>query len=180
VKHRHNRISVVGTSGSGKTTVAAEIAKRLNIRHVELDALHWKPGWTEASLDEFRRQVDETTSEESWVVDGNYSKVRDIVWGKAETVVWLDLSFGVVFWRVLRRTISRIMTGEELWSGNRECLGALIGPDSMPLWVLKTFWRRKKEYPELLRSPDYSHLLMIRLTSSREIREWLDSLSPEH
>ena len=180
MKHRHNRISVVGTSGSGKTTVASEIARRLNIRHVELDALHWKPGWTEASLDEFRRQVDETTSEESWVVDGNYSKVRDIVWGKAETVVWLDLSFRVVFWRILRRTISRILTGEELWSGNRERLGALIGPDSMPLWVLKTYWRRKKEYPELLRSADYSHLLMIRLTSIQEIREWLDSLSHEN
>ena len=180
MKHRHHRISVIGTSGSGKTTVAAEIAERLNIRHVELDALHWKPGWREAPLDEFRRRVDETTSGESWVVDGNYGKVRDIVWGKAETVVWLDLPFSVVFWRVLWRTISRIFTGEELWSGNRENLGSLIGPDSMPLWVLKTYWRRKKEIPELLRRAEYSHLAVIRLRSSREIREWLGSLSPGH
>jgi hypothetical protein len=81
---------------------------------------------------------------------------------------------------VLWRTISRIMTGEELWSGNRERFGALVGPDSMPLWVLKTYWRRKKEYPELLQRAEYSHLVVIRLRSSREIREWLDSLSPEH
>jgi adenylate kinase family enzyme len=180
VKHRHHRISVIGTSGSGKTTVAAEIAERLSIRHVELDALHWKPGWREAALDEFIKQTDEATSGESWVVDGNYSKVRDIVWGRAETVVWLDLPFRVVFWRVLWRTISRIMTGEELWSGNRERFGALFGPDSMPLWVLKTYWRRKKQYSELLRRAEYSHLVVIRLRSSREISEWLDSLSADH
>lgn len=179
MKHRHQRISVIGTSGSGKTTVAAEIAKRLNIRHVELDAIHWKPGWIEAPLEEFRHLVEKATSGESWVVDGNYSKVRDIVWRKADAVVWLDLSFRVVFWRVLRRTISRIISGEELWNGNREHLDALIGPDSMPLWVLKTYWRRKKEYPELLRSAECSHLEVIRLRSSREISEWLDSLSPE-
>lgn len=178
--NRRHRISVVGTSGSGKTTVAAKIAKRLNIRHVELDALHWKPGWQEAPLDEFRRQVDEATSEESWVVDGNYSKVRDIVWRKAETVVWLDSPFRVVFSRVLWRTIRRIVTGEELWEGNRENLNALIGQDSMPVWVLKTFWRRKKELPELLASDEYSHLQAIRLRSSQEVEEWLDSLSPEH
>jgi len=46
------RINVVGTSGSGKTTVARRAAEALGVPFVELDALHWEPGWQEAP-DEF-------------------------------------------------------------------------------------------------------------------------------
>lgn len=73
------RISVIGTSGSGKTRVSTEISKRLHIKHVELDSIHWRPEWKGRSINEFRDLVDEATKGESWVVDGNYSKVRDIV-----------------------------------------------------------------------------------------------------
>jgi hypothetical protein len=83
------RISVVGTSGSGKTAVASEIARRLKIPHVELDALHWRKGWQEAPAHEFRQQVDNATRADTWVADGNYHQVRDIVWRRATFVVWL-------------------------------------------------------------------------------------------
>lgn len=172
-----SRYSVIGTSGSGKTFVAAEIARRLRIRHIELDALHWLKGWTETPLPQFRRLVDEATSGDAWVADGNYRKVRDIVWRKATAVVWLDLPVWTVLWGAVRRTLMRLVTREELWNGNVEGLSALIGPDSMPWWVLKTYWRRKKEYPRLFSKREYAHLLVIRLRSRREVRNWLTSLS---
>jgi hypothetical protein len=171
------RYSVVGTSGAGKTFVAAEIARRLRIQHIELDALHWRKGWKETPVRQFRQLVDEATRGKSWVVDGNYSKVRDIVWRKATAVVWLDLPFRTVLWATVWRTITRIVTREELWNGNVEGLSALIGPDSMPLWVVKTFRRRKKAYAQLFSKREYAHLLVIRLTSRREVASWLDSLS---
>jgi adenylate kinase family enzyme len=171
-----SRYSVIGTSGSGKTFVASEIARRLSIKHIELDALHWRNGWKETPLNKFKHLVDEATREDTWVVDGNYSHVRDLVWRKATVVVWLDLPFKTVFWRTLSRTILRILTREELWNGNVEGLDALIGLDSMPLWVIKTYWRRKKEYPELFSKSEYSHLQVIRLMSRRKVRNWLTSL----
>jgi len=91
------RISVVGTSGSGKTTVGRAIADRLGIPFIELDALAWLPGWVNRPLAELRELVDERTRGPMWVVDGNYSKVRDLVWGRADTVVWLDYPFHHVF-----------------------------------------------------------------------------------
>src|SRR5436305_799712 len=45
------RLVVVGTSGSGKTTLAREIARRRALPHVELDALHWGPNWTEPPVE---------------------------------------------------------------------------------------------------------------------------------
>jgi adenylate kinase family enzyme len=166
VKHQPFRISVIGTSGSGKTTVSTEISRRLNLRHIELDAIHWRQGWKETPNNEFRALVEEATKGESWVVDGNYSRVRDIVWSKAEIVVWLDLPFKIVFWRMFLRT----------GNNNVEGFDALFGPDSMPLWVMKTYWRRKKEYPVLLSKLEYSHLQVIKLKSIREVKDWLKSL----
>lgn len=176
MNHRPFRIAVIGTSGSGKTTVSTEIARRLKITNVELDAIHWRRGWKGIPLTEFRDAVEEATTGASWVVDGNYRRVRDIVWRKAAIVVWLDLPFNIVFWRIVLRTVKRIVTRQKLWNNNMERWDALFGPDSMPLWVMKTYWRRKTEYPVLFSKPEYAHLQVIRLTSIREVTEWLEAL----
>lgn len=174
--HPPYRFSVVGTSGVGKTAVASKIARRMKIPHVELDALHWNNGWQEAPLHEFQQLVDDATRGEAWVIDGNYHQVRDIVWQRATFVVWLDLPFPTVFWRILSRTLTRFITHEALWNENFEGLHSLFGLDSMPLWVLRTYWRRKKEYPHLLSKPEFTHLQVIHLISQHEVHKWLESL----
>jgi len=84
------RVAVIGTTGSGKTTLARHIAKRRGIPHIELDALHWEANWTETPLTVFRARVSEAVAPPAWITDGNYSKVRDIVWGRADTIIWLS------------------------------------------------------------------------------------------
>jgi adenylate kinase family enzyme len=167
----------VGTSGSGKTTTAGQVARRLNIPHIELDALHWEPNWTEAPIEVFRARVTQALNSEAWVVDGNYSKVRDIVWGRADTVVWLDYALAVIMWQLLHRTVRRSVTQEELWSGNRESLSkALFSRESILLWALQTYKRRRREYPALLGKPENAHLAVVHLRSPRETRQWLTNL----
>jgi len=174
--HRPKRVSVVGSSGSGKTTFASEIANIIDAKHIELDAIHWRQGWQEIPEDEFRDIISLETSGESWVIDGNYSDVRDIVWSRADTLVWLDLPFFTIFFRILWRTLSRVVTREKLWNNNVERLDALIGSNSMPLWVIKNFWRMRREYPVLLSKSEYSHLNIFRFKTEFEIQEWLDLL----
>jgi adenylate kinase family enzyme len=171
------RVSVVGTSGSGKTTTARRIAERFDIPHVELDALHWGPGWTPAPRQVFRARVAGEVQGDTWVVDGNYSKVRDIVWNRAEMVVWLDYALPVILGRLVRRTVRRSVKQEELWNGNRESLRvSLFSRESVVLWALRTYWRHRKEYSALLERPEYAHLTMVRLTSPRSARSWLTDL----
>ena len=171
------RIVVVGTTGSGKTTLASELAQQLEVPHVELDALHWEPGWTEAPTDLFRERVTRALSGEAWVTDGNYSAVRDIVWSRADTIVWLDYSLPTILYRLTRRTFRRAFTREELWSGNKErILTQFLSRDSIFLWALKTYRRRRREYPELLSSPEHTHLHLIHLHSPPQERRFLLSL----
>jgi len=171
------RVAVVGTSGAGKTTLARRLSERLGIPHVELDALHWEPNWTPAEPEIFAERTARALSGPAWVTDGNYGKIREIVWSRADTVVWLDFSLPVIMGRMLWRTVRRLVTREELWNQNREDFaGAFLSRDSIILWALRTYRRRRREYPALLSKPEHAHLELVHLRSPREARRWLGSL----
>ncbi|QZZ21728.1 AAA family ATPase [Leptothermofonsia sichuanensis E412] len=170
------RIVIIGSSGSGKTTLAREIARKLTLPHIELDALHWEANWTEASFDQFKTRVENSLQTDGWVVDGNYSKVRDLIWLKADTLIWLDYSFPVVFGRVVQRTFWRAISQQELWNGNRETWQIVFSHNSMILWVLRTYWQRQREWTLLCQQPEYAHLQIIRFSSPKATRQWLEAL----
>ena len=168
------RIIVIGTTGSGKTTFAHALARRLGVPHGEQDAWNHQPGWREAPRAQFRAQVALFTAGEVWVMDGNYSKARDIGWARADTVVWLDYPAHVVYGRLLRRTLIRVMTRRELWNGNRESLRGALSPDGPLRWFWRTHWRRRRETPG--RVAEFRHLTLVRLPSPREAERWLSKI----
>lgn len=168
------RIVVVGTSGSGKTTLARQLGTLLGIPSVELDSLHWEPNWTPASPSVLWKRVDVALGGDAWVVDGNYSKLRDLTWGRADTIVWLDYSLWVIMTRLVQRTFRRVFLHEELWNGNQERLGnALFSKDSILLWALQTYRKNRHLYTGLTGQPEYAHLNIVRLRSRQATRMWL-------
>ena len=172
------RINVVGTSASGKSTMAAALAERLGVPCIELDALHWGPNWTEAPVEVFRERVEAAIAGDDWVVDGNYARARDLVWAKADTVVWLDFPLRTVLARFVRRTARRIGHRQELWAGNRERLRTqLFSRDSLLLWILTTYRARRREYPSLL--AEHPQITAVRLRSPGEARRWLAGVGPK-
>lgn len=92
------RISVVGITGSGKTIVAREVSNHLKLPYIELDALYWEANWTGVSDQVFRERTISATKAERWVIDGNYSRIRSLIWERADTVLYLDYSFWRTFW----------------------------------------------------------------------------------
>ena len=171
------RIVVVGTSGAGKTTFASELANLMDVRHIELDSYRHGPNWTETPDDIFRQNISDALTAQNWVVDGNYSVARDIVWSRATTIVWLDYPFGLVFWRLFWRTLRRYFTHAELWNGNREDLkGVLFAKDSLFIWAFRRHWSRRKSYPLTFAQPEYAHLEVMRFRSPRAAASWLRTI----
>ena len=171
VKDGNNRFLFEMATGTGKTLIAAAViklflrtsnAKRVLflVDRLELEDQAWK-AFVRYLKNDYKTVI--------------YKQNRDD-WRKAEIVIWLDLPFKIVFWRTFLRTVIRLVTRRKLWNNNIEGFDALFGPDSMPLWIIKTYWGRKKEYPVLLAKLQYSHLQVIRLKSIGEIKIWLESL----
>ena len=174
------RFVIVGATGSGKSTLAASLAARLNLAHVELDALHWEANWTMAELATFRGRAECNVAQDRWVIDGNYPKVRDLVWDRAEVLVWLDFPFPLTFGRLLCRTIWRIGARLELWNGNRENFATqFLSRNSILLWAAQSRSLFRATYPTLIASQRFTHLAVVRLRSPRETAAWLVGLSTE-
>jgi adenylate kinase family enzyme len=173
----HRRISVVGTSASGKSTLARALAETLGLSYVELDALHWEADWTEAPDEVFRARVTTVVSGEAWVVDGNYAVARDLVWGRAEAVVWLDPALPVILRQYVERTWRRARSREELWpgTGNRERLTHLVSRDGLLWWILSTHLDRRRRYAALL--AERPKLAVVRLRSMAAADRWLGQLT---
>ncbi|MGH2521203.1 MAG: adenylate kinase [Anaerolineales bacterium] len=174
------RLAVVGITGSGKTTFARALAGRLAVPHVELDALYWKPGWKEAPRAAFRERLAQALNAPAWVVDGNYGFARDMIWGRATGLIWLDYSLPLTLWRLTLRTWRRLLTREELWNGNRERLrDFFFSRESLYLWALKSYPKQRREYPAALQRPEHAHLAVERLRSPRAAAVWLSRIRPE-
>ncbi len=171
------RVIVVGTSCSGKTTLARRIAEVLDLPHVELDAVFWGPDWSECPTEEFREAVRERVESDGWVVDGNYSKVRDILLSRATDAVWLNYSFPVVFGRALSRTCRRIISREELFGGNRETFGkSFFSRESILWWVIQTHSGRKRLYRELFSVGAGAGVRLTELRRPRDADDLVESI----
>jgi adenylate kinase family enzyme len=161
---------VLGLAATGKTTFGRALAERLDAPFTELDALHWGPGWTEASAEELRALVEPIVAGGTWVVDGAYRrKIGDLVLERAEIVVWLDLPLRIWLPRLVRRTLGRAIRREVFLNGNRETLrGALLSRDSLILYALRARKDLARRYPVELARFD-----LVRLRTRDDVERFL-------
>jgi len=172
------RVSVVGNSGSGKSTLSRSLAAALGAEFLELDSVNHQADWEPLPTSEFRQRVAAVAAAERWVIDGNYTKVRDLVWARADTVVWLDLPKRTVMRRVIWRSFRRVAGRVELWNGNRERwrnLLALNKEESVIAWAWQMHDSNRVKFEAAIADPENSHLRFIRLTSPGAVRRFLRS-----
>lgn len=156
------RIVIIGSSGAGKTTLARQLATQLNVAMFDLDELHWGPDWAPKPREEFVGALQQCAAGDAWVASGNYPSVRELLWSRATTLIWLDYGFATVFRRLLLRSVRRIVSGEVLWQGNRESwYQTFCTRRSILWWLVTTYRRRRREYRQLQGSDACPHLRWI-------------------
>ena len=176
----YQRINIVGSSGSGKSTAGKVIAKKLRYPYVELDEIHWKPNWTESTEEELSFNLKRSLEGESWVLDGNYSRTVPIKWKRVQLVVWLDLPYWLILCQVFSRTIRRSVTKETLWAGNRESLGkAFFSRDSIIWWCLSNLRKVRRQYLAAMSDPGLGHIKFVRIRSRRELANFVAALGQQ-
>lgn len=173
------KFNIVGTSGSGKSTVAKLISEKLSIPYVEMDRIFWKPEWTTPSGEEFLSLLDSELKQDSWILDGNYTSSVPIKWKEVQVVVWIDLPFSITLYQAVKRAMIRSITKIELWpnTGNTESfIKSFLSKDSIILWTIQTYSKVKLRLEGYMEDDQYSHIKFVRLKSKKEIKNFLDSL----
>ena len=158
--------------------MARHLAKYLRVTHIELDTINYPSGGVALDMDdvpEFRRRVDDTLAGlETWVIDGNYSRVRDLVWTRGTALVWLDYPSWLVLLRLLSRTMRRLITREALPNGHRTSFkDEFLSRKSLFLQAFREHGQRRRTYPQALSEAQHAHLRTFRHRSPRETESWL-------
>jgi len=176
------RIVVVGRTGSGKTTLARDLAAALGVPHVELDSLYFGPHFSTAPLELLRERTSAALAGDRWVTDGNKRAVRDLVWPRADTIIWLDYSLRVSLWRLAKRARSRTsaLRAEAARANRRAGLPRqLLAAAKGVLTALRSHAGQRREYRRLFAEPANEHLAVVRLASPDATREWLARVTGE-
>ena len=99
------RVMVMGSSGSGKSTFARRLSEMTGIPFVSLDTLYWKPGWVPSDNAEFGQRVAEVVRQPQWVMDGNYtsSGAGELRRHSSDTVIWFDLPRRTCVFGIMKR-----------------------------------------------------------------------------
>jgi hypothetical protein len=165
------RIAVLGCSGSGKSALAAALAARLSLPYVATDEVFWSADWRPTPAREVRAWLAEATAAERWVTDGNFDGDRDILWARADLIVWLDLPFAVTLGQALRRNLGWWLAGTTVWGGQRMTLAKALGGARH---VLRSHAQKRRAYPGWL---DELDARVVRIGRPSRLERWIDDVS---
>ncbi len=181
--HGCQRILILGRTGSGKTTLARELAAVIGVPHVELDGLYLGPNFSTAPLPVLRDRTRAAIAGDRWVTDGNKSAVRDLVWPRADTVIWLDYSLVVCLWRLGRRALWRtsVLKAQATETNGKVRLlrQFLLGAKGVHT-ALRSHKGQRRKYPKMFARQENQHLAVVRLRSPRATRRWLAHVAKDH
>jgi hypothetical protein len=177
------RVIVIGNTSTGKSTLAAELARRLDVPFVELDALHWEPNWVEAPADVMRERVLAATAGDAWAIAGNYlGPTQEVTWPRAQTIVFLDYPLTTVLRRLVRRTWKRWREHELLWGTNREKFFRHFRiwnqEDSLIAFAVRQHYPKRRRYRALMADPQWSHVSFVHHRAPAETERWLAAVVP--
>lgn len=168
------RVLVLGISGAGKSTLARALGRRLGLPFHELDALHFVgPGWEVSTT--FAEDTARIAAGDRWVLDGQGpAEVRDLMWERADAVVWLDFPRRVVMRRVLRRSLRRSLRRERLFGGNRERWREWLRSDHPVWWAWSRYAERRADIGRRAADARFTPVKVVHLRGPREAEAWLN------
>jgi adenylate kinase family enzyme len=166
------RIIVVGSQGSGKTSLALKLGRKLGLPVVHLDVLYWRPGWKASDKASFRARVANAIADEGWIVDGSFSGLAfDLTLARADTLVVIDLPRWLCQWRIAWRSVfNRAGMRPDLPEG---C------PEQFDWNLMREAWRYNAERRPVIEAERLTFgakVPVMRLRSDREIEEFLEGV----
>ncbi|ELV8626885.1 adenylate kinase [Vibrio cidicii] len=173
------RVNVIGSSASGKSTFSKQLAARLGCPYIEMDRLFWQADWQETDDETFFSKISQATDGDAWVLDGNYSRTQNVKWQHVDTIIWLDYSRWRTTYQAVKRAWMRSWTQQELWpgTGNRESFSkSFFSRNSIIWWSIKNYRKNRVKYLLLKEELQSSPIGFVHLTTPKMAEQFLHQL----
>jgi len=172
----YKRIIVFGSTGAGKSTLVEHISREFHLPLINMDTLSREAGKSKTPMETFALSTQKSVENDSWILDGSYAIVQDIIWPRAEAIVWLDYSVWVVTWRLIKRSLYRIFLRKKPERPSKAKPISAEKRTQTYLWSILTHNKRRQQYFAALYSSKNKHLHIIRLCNPKDTSKWLELL----
>jgi adenylate kinase family enzyme len=170
------KIAVFGLPGTGKTTLALRLARFLDVPCHDLDCVLFTRDGA-LPLDEFRARAAALTETGAWVIDGNYSKLADVTWHRADAVIWLDYSLPLIVSRITRRNLRRLAGREPTPDGASGWRCAFFSKRSVLANAVRKYVRNRRKYAEQLAETARLGVRVLRFRTPGQAEQWLRTVA---
>ncbi|MFI9031134.1 AAA family ATPase [Streptomyces sp. NPDC053560] len=170
------KIALFGPPATGKTTLAKWLAAELGHPHTDLDDLLFTPAGP-LPLPEFRRQAAEITQRDAWIVEGNFSKLADVVWHRADVLVWLDFPLPLILYRIVRRSLRQLAGREDSAQAKRLTWSkAFFSRRSLLRTAIRKYRNNRPRYAQQVAETAGLGVEVVRLRGPRDVRRWKEEV----
>lgn len=166
-----NRILVIGSAGSGKSTLSRQLGESLRLPVVHLDRYYWKPNWIPTPNEEWDQFVIEASNQEQWIMDGNYTRTLDLRLRRADAVLFLDMPRWLCIYRILKRRIQ--YNGKTRPDLNEECTEKIDW--AFFKWVWNYRKRSRAKVIETLESVK-EHKVVVMVKTRKQAKEFIERI----
>ena len=168
------KISIIGTSCSGKTYLGKLLSEQMGYPFLDIDDVYWLPGWTKAKPETVRKKIQQHVAQDAWVIVGNaHSDSQKLIWPHVDTLIWLDIPLYILLWRGIKRSLQNILLKRELCNGNFETVHKFFSKTSIVFWILQSFKKRKQAYGNIFKQKPYP-CEYVHLRSSRDVEAFIE------
>ena len=164
------KVLIIGGNGSGKTTMARQLAEITGLPLCHLDTLYWTDDWQPRERSEFITLLQAELEKEKWILDGNMRRTLPQRLPYCDTVIYLDFSGIRCFLGTLKRLVQNHGQSRPDMGGN--C------PERFDFEFLRCVWefnkKHRKRYNEMLDSAN--GIKVIKLKNRKEASQFLENL----